>query len=162
MMNARALRMIGLGVFVCFMLAGTAFAEGGCQCKDQHHKRGMKDKFLHMVRFAYLYQDEIGVSDEQMDKIKAMKLQFKKDHIQREADIGLVAADIKAGLWEDVIDTKALNELVDKKYDLKKEKAKSLIKALADLKQLLTAEQKDKLKNLMREKKKEGKRFSHH
>ena len=53
------------------------------------------------------------------------------------------------------IDTGAIDKLIDKKYDLKKEKAKSSVRAYASVKGLLTSEQKSKLKDLYKKCKKE-------
>ena len=51
-------------------------------------------------------------------------------------------------MGEDTMDTAAINALIDKKYELKKEKTKNTIKALSDIQAMLTAEQKKTLKGL--------------
>jgi len=93
-------------------------------------------------------QDELGLSDEQTKKIKDLSLKTEKNLISSDAEIDTIAADIKAEMWTDSIDTASIGKLVDKKYDLKKEKVKSLITAYATLKGMLTEEQKGKLKEL--------------
>ena len=60
-------------------------------------------------------------------------------------------------MWQNAIDTEAIDALIDKKYEIKKEKAKSMVGAYAELKGILTAEQKDKLKELYKKCKKESK-----
>ena len=75
--------------------------------------------------------------------------------------IYIIAIDIKSAMWEDTIDVNSTNALIDKKYDLKKEKAKALVAAYAELKSMLTDEQQKKLKSLCKDnkdKKKKGKR----
>ena len=54
--------------------------------------------------------------------------------------------DIKEAMWSDNLDLEAINTLIDKKYDLKKAKAKSSIADYAELKGILTEEQKAKMK----------------
>ena len=80
----------------------------------------------------------------------------------KEAEIEVIGVDIKAKLWEDPIDVQAINALVDKKYDLKKEKTKYLIATCAALKGILTDSQKDKVKELYKSKAKVMGSEKHH
>ncbi len=84
------------------------------------------------------------------DKSDGIKIDIKKDLIQRKAKIDLIVVDIKAQMWEDKINTKAINKLIDQKYELKKAKAKSLLQAYVSLKKILTDEQKERLKELFK------------
>mgnify|MGYP000282824940 CR=1 FL=1 len=63
----------------------------------------------------------------------------------------MLKIDIKAKLWEDTIDKKGINKLIDKKYELKKEKAKALVDAYAQFKKILTEEQNKALKTIIRQ-----------
>lgn len=114
-----------------------------------------KSKILHKAHFLMEKKEELGLSDEQVAKIKDLKLNAKKVSIKRGAEIEIIALDIKAAMWQDAIDTEAIDALIDKKYEIKKEKAKSMVRAYAELKGILTAEQKDKLKELYKACKKE-------
>ena len=62
----------------------------------------------------------------------------------------MVKIDIKEKLYMDKVDVSGINALVDKKYELKKEKAKYLVKQYADLKAVLTDDQLDEMKSLWR------------
>ena len=77
-----------------------------------------------------------------------MKLRAKKKLIKDKADIEILSMDIIAKLHEDVINTKNINKLIDEKYDLKKQKTKSLIETYIELKNILTEDQREKLKTL--------------
>ena len=94
------------------------------------------------------HQEELQLSDEQVAKIKDLKYNIKKALISKDAEIELVAVDIKQAMWQDAIDIAAVNALVDKKYALKNEKAKMLVAACAQLQSILTDEQKKELKQL--------------
>jgi Spy/CpxP family protein refolding chaperone len=59
--------------------------------------------------------------------------------------------DIKAKLWEDTIDKKGINKLIDKKYEIKKEKAKALVDTYAQFNNILTEEQKKTLETIIRQ-----------
>ncbi|MFH1877547.1 MAG: Spy/CpxP family protein refolding chaperone [Candidatus Omnitrophota bacterium] len=127
-------------------VVSNAFAYGG------GHPGGPKDdlagKLMMKCGFLMKSQEEIGLSDEQIRKIKDIKMRVKKDLISKKAAIELLAVDIKSMLWEDKIDTKAIDKLIDQKYDIKKEKAKNLVAAYAELKSVLTDEQRAKAKKL--------------
>ncbi|MFH1189628.1 MAG: hypothetical protein V1682_02930, partial [Candidatus Omnitrophota bacterium] len=70
--------------------------------------------------------------------------------------IDVVGIDIEQALHQDNIDVPATDALIDKQYDLKRDKAKVLAASFAGLKVVLTAEQKDKLKELWKTAYKEG------
>ena len=133
-------------LLVCFALSTTyVYAEHGMK-KDQ--KGCLGGKFYHKVMGVIKNQEELGLSDEQVKKLKDLKLSTKKEVIRKKAEIDILAIDIKAAMWEDSIDVNAVNVLIDKKYELKKEKAKALVAACVALKSILTDEQQKKLKSL--------------
>lgn len=51
-------------------------------------------------------------------------------------------------MMQEATDIAAINKLIDEKYELEKARAKSLVKAYAELKGILTEEQKKRLKDL--------------
>lgn len=139
-------RFIVLMLLVCFALSTTyVYAEHGMK-KDP--KGDLESKFYHKMMTVIKNQEELGLSDEQVKKLKDLKLTTKKEEIRKKAEIDMLAIDIKAGMWEDAIDINVVNALIDKKYELKKEKAKALVAAYVALKSVLTEEQQEKLKGL--------------
>lgn len=116
-----------------------------------------KDKIMHKAHFMIENKEGLGLTDEQVKKIKDLKMKAKKESIKAEADIEITALDIKSAMWEEKIDTEAVNALIDKKYELKKQNAKSMVKTYAELKGILTAEQKAKMKELYKACKKKSK-----
>ncbi|MFC1577118.1 Spy/CpxP family protein refolding chaperone [Candidatus Omnitrophota bacterium] len=120
--------------------------KAGCGCSKS--RADLKSKLYKKFSGIFANQEELGISDGQMKKIKSLKVEMKKDIIRKEAAVEIAAIDIKAMLREDKIDTDAIGKLIDKKYDIKKEKAKSLVDTYAKLKDILTKEQQDKLKGL--------------
>ena len=141
---------------VALLLNVTAFeawAFGGGKTKERY--KGLEKKFFYKTHMMLKNQDELGLSDKQVEKIKGLKIETKKDLIRKNAEIDVIALDIKAAMWDEQIDTGAIDKLIDKKYDLKKEKAKSLVGAYAAVKGILTSGQKDKLKDLWKKCKKE-------
>ena len=136
--------------------AATAAAGGRSMCKyDSYENVGLEDKFMDKVSFINMNKDELGVSDEQAKKIKTLKHELRKTLITKQAEIDLLALEIKSGLWEDAIDTAALSKLIAQKYELKKDKAVAIVQAYADLKKVMTKEQMDSMKKLWHEQKKQ-------
>ncbi|MFA5260870.1 MAG: Spy/CpxP family protein refolding chaperone [Candidatus Omnitrophota bacterium] len=115
-------------------------------------KKGFEENFFKKAHMLLKQQEELKLSEEQIGKIKNLKLNVKKDLIMKEAQIKVIGLDVKALLWEDAIDVDQVNGLIEQKYDIKKAKAKMFVKAMADLENILTDEQKEALKGLCKDK----------
>ena len=102
------------------LIQSAAFACGGKGCGKHDSKDMPLDKKLfkklHMI---YNHQDELGISDEQLAKIKELKIALKKDLIQRQADVDLLKIDIRSALYEDEVNLEEVNKLIDQKYEIK-------------------------------------------
>lgn len=116
--------------------------------KTKGHCWGLEEKFSEKAHFFLKNQEKLELSDEQIEKIKDLKIKAQKDIIRKDAELKILALDLQNGLRKDAINTDAVNDLIDKEYDLRKEKTKSLVDAYAALKDILTAEQKEKIKGL--------------
>ncbi|MCD4780301.1 MAG: hypothetical protein K8S27_07120 [Candidatus Omnitrophica bacterium] len=122
---------------------------GGCR-KD---KKFLEDKLMKIFHVIYEYQEEMGVTDEQLSQIKAIKVALKKELIQKKADVEVVMVDFYALLHEDELDLETIIKLVDQKYEAKKSKLKKLVLTYAELKKILSKKQMDQLKELKHGKK---------
>jgi len=111
------------------------YSQGG------YSKHTLTDKFFHKYRWIMESRDEIGLTDDQASDLKSLKHDFKRSIILVEAQIDVLALDVRSAMHQNPIDVAAVNALVDKKYDLKKTKAKSSVEAVAKLKPMITAEQ---------------------
>lgn len=147
---------LAVAVLVVFALAACGavgvWADGWG--KGVKHDPSLEDKFYDKVEILMAHQDHLGISDDQMKKVKEIKIKTKKEIIKTNADIDIIAVDLKAAMWEDPMDTAAIDKMLDKKYDLKKQMAKTLVAGCAEIQNILTKDQKDKLKALMKEHKK--------
>jgi Spy/CpxP family protein refolding chaperone len=143
--------LVSVMVLAGAAVSSYAFEHGG---KRGHHL-DFETKFFKKAMMIFSNREELGLSDEQVAKIKELKTSVKKDLIRKEAEIEITAIDIEAEAHKDPMDTNAVIKLVEKKYDLKKEKEKSLVRACAALKGTLTKEQKEKLEGLWKKCEKE-------
>jgi Spy/CpxP family protein refolding chaperone len=152
-------RLIGVLVFAfCVLAAGTLSARADQEMMAQCNKKCMhdemkpetdlKDMLFQRAHFILDNAVKIELSDEQADKVKAIKYTMKKALIMSEADIASADLDVKEGLGKDEFDVNALNTLIDKEYAIKAQQAKDLVAAYADLNKVLTKDQEKKLKSL--------------
>ena len=109
------------------------------------HKQCLSKKFFHMAHAIFENQAELGFSEENLRKVKDLKINTKKSLIKSTAEIDIIAVDIMAKMWEDSADMAEISKLLDKKYTLKKESMKELLSAFISLKKMLSKEQLRKL-----------------
>jgi hypothetical protein len=144
--------IISLVAFFAIAVPTLAYTGTDCDCKKMKHKDNIEKKVFKKLHVIMKNKDELKLSENQIAEIKKLKVNAKKDLIRKKAEIDVISVDIKSKLWDETIDVSGINKLVDQKYDLKKEKTKSLIAACAELKKILSKEQKEMLKELMRHK----------
>ena len=123
---------------------------------NSHEREGFEHCLLKAPCFAIMNKKELALTDEQESKIKELCTETKKKHIKLEADIDTVCVDLKSKLFNDELNLVEINKLIDQKYELKKQELKTVIESFAHLKQVLTAEQREKLKELKKNCKKDG------
>jgi len=151
-MKSRILIIAFLAFSLVFgVVAFNACAEHGKSKKGGYHCSG-KDKLSGKAHFLLKKKTELGLTDEQVGKIKALKIAVKKDIIAKKAEIDTLSVDIKSKMWETPMDTGAIESLIDRKYELKKQKEKASLRACDKLKGVLTEEQKQKMKELCKKK----------
>ena len=148
-MNKKLFALPLLVFFLIFSLMPYAAQADGYKKGGGYHK-GMDEKIYYKAKSMLKNQDELGLSDKQVDQIKDIKFATKKELIMKDAEIDLAKIDIKGKFYEDKVDVAGLDPLIDKKYDLKKAKAKYLVKQYADLKGILTDDQMKEMKSICR------------
>ena len=98
------------------------------------------------------HRTALSLSDEQVDAIKTLKRETDKTVITQKADAAIIAIDLMAALKADEVDSRRVNQLIDKQYAIKGEKAKTYADAYTQLKNTLSSSQKQQLKALWRSK----------
>ena len=113
-----------------------------------HKECCLGSKFFHMAHTIFENHVELGFSEENLRKVKDLKINIKKSLIRSTAEIDIIAVDIMAKTWEDSPDIAEINKLIDKKFTLKKEAMKELLNAFLSLKKMLSKEQLHKLHSI--------------
>ena len=139
-------------VLALVLMQSAAFAERrGGHDQGRQHQKSIKEKFFKTVKMIHHNQDELNLNDDQLNQIRALKIAIKKDLIRNKAEVEIVVVDIRSLLHEDKIDVDAASKLIDQKFETKKAGMKKVVKSFAELKNILTKEQKEKLKEVVRE-----------
>jgi hypothetical protein len=115
-------------------------------------KSVLSGKFFHKAHFLLSNEEELDLSEDQVESIKDLKLTVKKNIIQQDAEVEILALDIRSKLYGHVIDVDGARSLIEQKYALKQAKAMMLVQAIADVKALLSAEQYELMKDLWKSK----------
>lgn len=152
-------------------LAQPAMADckgGQCPLKKKcsgSHERGEKygcpvvTKIMKKAHFLLDKQQELGLSEEQVKNIKAIKMETKKAHIRQQAEMKIFHLDLKQKLSESEVDAEGLNAMMDSAAEGFATNGKASVASYIKLKAVLTPEQLAKAKEFWMQKK-SG--YSHH
>lgn len=138
---------VGLMQSLSFADERAGYRHGGHH-SGHHGKHSIEDRFFNRAKLIYRNQDALNVNEKQINQIRDLKTDLKKDLIRKRAELDLIKIDIRALFYEDDIDVRAANDLLDKKYEIKKAKMKKLVSSYAQLKKILSKEQNEKLMDI--------------
>lgn len=125
---------------------GESYGRGGPMTGMMKMMGGMHGGTAHFLRHLVKHQKEIGLSDEQVAKLKEMELNLDRTRIKAEADI-LVAEREHAALIEDErSDLAAIEAKIKQSMDHQLALRMAVIKTKRDALALLTPEQRAKEK----------------
>lgn len=105
------------------------------------------DMVLHNQEIA----DEIGLTSEQQEKLRKLFLDSKKEDIRTKADLQILKLELGDLLEQDNPNVKQVDKKIDEMTKLQSKMMKSKIHALLEGKKILTDEQIEKIKTLLRE-----------
>jgi Spy/CpxP family protein refolding chaperone len=151
-MNMRTLA--GLTAILCFLSAPVLADEA-----KEHGKGGYGGGYGghgygfghhggtgHYLRHLMKHQKEIGLSDEQVAKLKTMELDLDKARIRAEADIQVVEREAQALIQDEKSSLGAIEAKLKQSESLQTALRMTAIKTKRDAMALLTPEQRDKEK----------------
>jgi hypothetical protein len=136
--------------------AGTAWADcgkhGSCPFAEKSRSAEsvcpLTGKVIDKAKFYLKHADKIGLSDEQVQTIKTIKLTAKKASILGLAQMEAFGLDVKAKMSEPIVDVEGLNAMVDEFSQEAVIAMKERIADYAKLRAVLSTEQKEKAKGL--------------
>jgi protein CpxP len=118
----------------------------------------------HLIRGLLGSQKEMGLTDEQVTKLKAIQLELDKTRIKTEADIMIAQKEAQAMAEDEKGDLGAIEEKLKQSAAQEVALRLAAIKARRDVMALLTPEQSQRVKTVheaMMQRYKEGKKDGH-
>jgi len=103
------------------------------------HQPG-KSSFEHVLCF----QKKLGLTKEQIDKIKAHEFEFKKMEIQTKADHAIAHMELDRLVHSETVDEAGMRTLADRISEIKSRKIHAMVEAKIAILKILTAEQRQK------------------
>jgi Spy/CpxP family protein refolding chaperone len=149
-------RLLVVSLVLVFVLSSAAFAQPGqghknCCDKSQH---GMKAEGHHKgfgIKRLLRVADEINLSEDQKDKLKSMAKEFQLQKVDLEADIKKARILLRDLMHDDNASEQDVFRAIDKATALKANMKKMKYRHMKSAKNILSDEQKDKLKSLRKE-----------
>lgn len=119
---------------------GKGYGEHGGGMKGRHGGAG------HYLRHLLMHQKEIGLSEEQVGKIKTLQLELDKTRIRTEAEIQVAERELHALVQDDKSDLAAIEAKLRHGADLEVSLRLAAVKTRRAAMALLTPEQREKEK----------------
>jgi Spy/CpxP family protein refolding chaperone len=113
-----------------------------------HHGHGQTGVTSHMLRRLLSHQQEIGLSDEQIAKLRSVALDADRAAIRTSGDRQVSERELRAMLWDAKTDMPAIEAKVKEAESLEAAVRIIGIRAKRELLAVLTPEQQTKLKTL--------------
>jgi len=137
------------------------YGNGGHSSMGGHGMGMMHSSTGHLIRHLLKHEKEIGLTAEQVTKLKDMQLNLDKTRIKSEADIQIAERELKALTEDEKSDLGAIEAKLKQSEDLQIGLRMTSIKARRDVLALLTPEQRTKekaeLEKMMQQHKDAGK-----
>lgn len=148
------------GLLVFALGAGSAWADGGRGCggghffgtgHDMHGHGGMTHRLSHLLQ----HKQDLGLTDEQVTKLKGLSLDQDRARIKAHADVMIAARELRSLVSDDKTELSLIEAKVNEQEALEAKLRMIGIKGKRDLYAVLTPEQRDKYKTL-REQRRHG------
>lgn len=106
----------------------------------------LEDKFNAKVNKILTQKEQLKLTEEQVKRIEALKLEVNKNLTKQDADIETLTVEINTFMWEAPLDLEKTNALVAEKHELVKKKDQYLLFSMDKLNKILTSKQHTRLK----------------
>lgn len=144
-------------ILTSFLILGfvpASFACEGGKCsrggyhEEQESQCPIVNKLLMQAHEALEHSKELGLSAEQINTIRGIKLEAKKANIRMMADMQIMELDMKSKLMADDFDAEGMKKMIDSMAAGMPEGGKKAIDWYAKFRSTLKADQWQKLKEL--------------
>ena len=151
-MDTRLVFGLSIVLGTTLLAVSTAGADGGYRCGQghvmAHHGHGQTGVAGHTLQRFLSHQQEIGLSDEQIGKLRSVALDADRAAIRASADRQVSERELRAMLWDTKADMPAIETKVKEAESFEAQVRIIGIRARRELWGVLTPEQQTKLKTL--------------
>ncbi len=109
-------------------------------------------KIMKKAHFFLANKEALGLSEQQVERIKAIKLQTQKSVIKQQADMSLFMLDLDAKLDQPKVDVEGIGAMMEQGMAAMGQSGRASVQAYADLKSILTDDQMAKAKEIWKKK----------
>ncbi len=149
-MKKVALAVVCLAFFLSFPMTGSdAQMMGEMRQGGMGMMHGMGGGMMEAEHPVWKMMMELKLDDHQREKVKAIKRKAMKDMIRKSADLRIAQLELKDLLDKDSVDMKAVEAKLRHIEKMRTDMHLSLIKAVEEVKAILTPEQKKKLREML-------------
>ena len=135
--------MGGTGCPVC----GGGMGQGMCGCGKG--LGGIKAMFMMMPWKVMMHCEELGLSEEQVEKLRKRHAEARKQMIHIRSQIEMDIIDVKDAVMREQIDMATAEAKVREIGKLKGDKIMAMIQAMHDMRQILSPDQLKKIKEMV-------------
>jgi len=128
-------------VFACGSCAQDS-APSKCSSCQEKAKTCKITKLKKKVKLLWAHQEQLKIADDQLTRIKDIKHKAIKELIQLKADKEIIMVDLQSAMRASQLNLGEVNTLIDAKYAALTKTAKTFAKALGDIQNVLTADQR--------------------
>ena len=153
-MNTRLVLGFTIALGTVMVAVPAAWADGGSRCGDghamshQHHGGRHSGTTGHLLRHLLKHQQDIGLNDEQVGKLRSVALDADRAAIRASAERQVSERELRSMMWEAKTDIPAIEAKVKEAESREADVRIIGIKAKRDMIAVLTPEQQTKLKEL--------------
>jgi Spy/CpxP family protein refolding chaperone len=150
------------GTMLLAMATPFAWADGGAACRGGGHAFGMARHDMsghgsmtsHVLRNLLRHQQDLGLTDDQVTKLKVLALDQDRTRIRAHADVQVAERELRALVADEKTELSVIEAKINERESFEAKLSFLGIKAKRDLSAVLTPEQREKqkvLRNQMRQ-----------
>ncbi|MGH7180845.1 MAG: Spy/CpxP family protein refolding chaperone [Nitrospiraceae bacterium] len=147
---------IAAGTFLMGVTIPFAWADGGAACRGGSHTMGMARHAMsgyagmtsHVLRNLLRHQSDLGLTEDQVTKLKALALDQDRAQIRAHADVRVAKRELRALVMGEKTELSVIEAKIKERESFEGKLSFMRIKAKRDLYAVLTPEQREKQKAL--------------
>ncbi|HEY6973061.1 MAG TPA: hypothetical protein VI359_02030 [Nitrospiraceae bacterium] len=154
-MKQRTFLILGIGLASALMTSSIAWADAGARCDgnkahmmSRHGGHGHGTMTSHLLRHLLKNKQELGLTDEQIAKLRTVALDADRARIRAEAEVKVSERELRAMMWDEKTQLPAIEAKVKEKESFDATVRIIGIRAGRELMGVLTPEQQVKQKAL--------------